>query len=140
MVRQAIVWSSAILLCLAICTRVLAQDETSSGDTNLVPAVPEATNPPPIVPSAEAVASATPASMPCASACPTSASSIDRSDHSTGWLILGIGGSIGASSVALGASLMVQAQSYEETRLGSATLAAGITGVAISLLVGLIAM
>ncbi len=45
-----------------------------------------------------------------------------------------------AANIALGASLLVQGDSDTEQVLGSATLTAGITGLAVSLLVGVLMM
>jgi hypothetical protein len=116
------------------------QDQSATADQPAIeepPATEEAPTPAAMAPSAVALRVA----APCSTACPTAPSSIDDRDHSdTGWLIIGIGGSVAASSLALGASLMAQADTNAESRVGSATLAAGITGIAVSLLVGLIAM
>jgi len=134
MVRHIVTWFGATLLCLAISAPVLGQDEQ--------PATEEAAQPqaaPPPAAATVAMASAPPAAE-CSNTCPTSPSPIDQDDDSTGWLIIGIGGSVAATTLALGISMAAQAGTNAESRLGSASIAGGITGVALSLLVGLIAM
>lgn len=132
---------AATLSCLAISASLQAQDATQPQDATLArdpePATEEPA--PPAEPSIAPTASTLPAA-PCSNPCPTSASAIDDDDHSTGWLIIGIGGSVAATTLALGISMSAQAGTNAESRLGSASIAGGITGVAVSLLVGLIAM
>jgi hypothetical protein len=64
----------------------------------------------------------------------------EASSSAAGWTVIGIGGSIAAANIALGASLLVQGESDTEQVLGSATLTAGLTGLGVSLLVGLLMM
>lgn len=129
MFRQGMALLGATVLCSVISARVQAQDQPPS-DQAITPPAAE------IAPTAVSL----PAPMPCAAACPTSESAIDHDDHSTGWLIIGIGGSVAATSLALGISMYAQAGSNAESRLGSASIAGGVTGLALSLIVGLIAM
>ena len=72
---------------------------------------------------------------PCEQAC----SATPDEDSDAGWIIIGIGGSVAAANIAAGATMM-GSNSSSEQRLGVASLVGGATGLAVSLIVGLIVM
>lgn len=61
-------------------------------------------------------------------------------DSDAGWIIIGVGLPIGAATAVTGAALLAQDSTNAEIRLGTASLIAGLTGMGLSLVLGLIAM
>jgi hypothetical protein len=124
--------------------QAFAQDVTDTEASSVTASESESTDALEPEDSAAPTAAETAAHAPLAeepARAPSAMTSADKDDDNmAGWAVIGIGGSMAATNIALGASLLVQGENNAELRLGSATLIAGVTGFATSLLVGLLMM